>query len=139
MDDCLRATIVIGSEHITKLEEHARYNYPIESCALILGTRKGNQFQVRRIQNMKNYGNSRDFFEMDLDELMIAYTKSSREGVDIIGVFHSHLEGSVPSLTDQIYMEINPIVWVIYSCKHKKFQAYLSNEEMDEVAIIVKD
>jgi proteasome lid subunit RPN8/RPN11 len=99
----------------------------------------GNQFKVYRIEKMKNRRASKYFFEMDSDELMEAYQRSSREGIDIIGVFHSHLEDADPSSSDLIYMEINPIVWVIYSCKYKKFQAYLSNEKMVGVTIMVKD
>src|SRR5262245_61363992 len=137
--DYLENSIMMRSEHITMLEQHVRNNYPLESCALLLGTKIGNQFQVCEIEKMNNHGDSKYYFEMDSDELMEAYKRSSREGIDIIGVFHSHLEDTNPSATDLIYMEINPIVWIIYSCKRKKFQAYLSDEKIVRVTIMVKD
>jgi hypothetical protein len=41
----------------------------------------------------------------------------------------------VPSGTDRKFMEINPVVWLIYSTTEHNFKAYVYENDVVEVAV----
>jgi proteasome lid subunit RPN8/RPN11 len=61
---------------------------------------------------------------MDPDELKEAYQWASNNSLDVVGVYHSHLDGSTPSSTDLIFMKLNPVIWLIYEVSGSRFRAF---------------
>jgi len=54
----------------------------------------------------------------------------------IIGIFHSHPDSEAfPSNTDKKFMELNPVVWIIYSGALRDFKAYVLETEILEIPI----
>jgi proteasome lid subunit RPN8/RPN11 len=51
----------------------------------------------------------------------------------IVGIFHSHPAEPTPSSIDKKFMEINPVVWVIYSTITDQSRAYIFEEKIREV------
>ncbi|MEO9294943.1 MAG: M67 family metallopeptidase [Nitrososphaera sp.] len=107
-----------------ELEELARDSLPSESCAFLLGRSEG-AVRVRDILPMRNADDSRISFSILPDELLAAYQEAERRGLDIVGIFHSHPSSPVPSGTDRRFMEINPVVWVIFSTTENSFGAWI--------------
>jgi proteasome lid subunit RPN8/RPN11 len=67
---------------------------------------------------------------------MKVYQWASKEELNLIGIYHSHLEGSKPSATDLTYMRINPVIWLIYELSESIFRAYiLVDDDLKEVKI----
>ncbi len=115
-----------------------REDLPNESCSLLLGKMVGDEYNVKVLKKMSNIANSQYSFNIDPDELMKVYQSASKEGLDIIGIYHSHLVGSRPSSTDLSYMRINPVIWLIYELSNSRFKAYmLIDDNLKEVKIKV--
>ena len=64
-------------------------------------------------------------------------TNAEEKRLQVAGIFHSHPAGPAPSLTDAKFMEINPVVWVIYSTTQNQFAAWVLADRMRQVRIIV--
>lgn len=48
--------------------------------------------------------------------------------MEVIAIFHSHPAKAWPSSTDIRFMEINPVVWVIYSTTESQLKAFLYDD-----------
>jgi proteasome lid subunit RPN8/RPN11 len=94
---------------------------------------------VTDIFPLKNAELSPYSFRVEPSELIEAYETAERKGLQVIGIFHSHPGKPSPSSTDLKYMEINPVVWLIYSSTDKKFDAYIFDGEARKVQVLVRD
>jgi len=108
-----------------------------ESCCLLLGhIVNDNEYCVEQVKIMENKTHSEYSFQMDPDELMEVYQWASDNSLDIVGVYHSHLDGSAPSSTDLIFMKLNPVIWLIYEVSGSRFRAFtLVQDILKEVKI----
>lgn len=71
---------------------------PNEGCGLLLGTPDG---VVREVVPSRNVADSAKVYEIDPKVLLRAYRRADEEGIDVIGVFHSHTHSeALPSPTD---------------------------------------
>jgi [CysO sulfur-carrier protein]-S-L-cysteine hydrolase len=129
-------TLLISENQINSLIRSTRKNLPNESCSLLLGDIVDNEYRVKILKEMNNIANSEYSFNIDPDELMKVYQWTSKEELNLIGIYHSHLEGSKPSATDLTYMRINPVIWLIYELSKSIFRAYiLVDDNLKEVKI----
>jgi proteasome lid subunit RPN8/RPN11 len=108
---------------------------PNESCAFLLGSGK-NEIAIAEILPIKNAYASYASFEIPPDELLKAYDYAERKSLQIGGIFHSHPAPPSPSGTDMRFMEINPVVWVIYSTTERRFAAWIFEESVCEVKMV---
>lgn len=129
------STIALSSQQIELLEKLALDSLPSESCAFLLGS-GNNTITVSEILPMKNADNSRVSFSIPPDEIFAAYQLAEKKGLDVIGIFHSHPSTPSPSGTDQRFMEINPVVWVIFSTIENNFGAWIFADRVRKVEII---
>jgi [CysO sulfur-carrier protein]-S-L-cysteine hydrolase len=131
-------TLLMTETQINSIVRSTREDLPNESCSLLLGKMVGDEYNVKVLKKMSNIANSQYSFNIDPDELMKVYQSASKEGLDIIGIYHSHLVGSRPSSTDLSYMRINPVIWLIYELSNSRFKAYmLIDDNLKEVKIKV--
>ena len=71
---------------------------PNEGCGLLLG---GNDAVVREVFASTNVADSAKVYEIDPKVLLRAYRRADEEGIDVLGVFHSHTHSEAyPSPTD---------------------------------------
>jgi|SRR6185503_144493 proteasome lid subunit RPN8/RPN11 len=129
--------IVLMSEQVTRLARFANEALPNESCALLVGS--SSESTVTEILLMKNVDISPYSFSIEPSELLDAYDKAEKKGLDVIGIFHSHPGKPSPSTTDLKYMEINPVIWLIYSTTEDRFGAYLSERSVIKCDVIITD
>ncbi|AIF83725.1 putative metal-dependent protease of the PAD1/JAB1 superfamily [Candidatus Nitrososphaera evergladensis SR1] len=101
---------------------------PNESCAFLLGSGQG-KISIAEILPVKNAHASYASFEIPPEELLKAYDYAERKEMQVAGIFHSHPSPPSPSRTDVRFMEINPVVWVIYSTTENRFAAWIFDEE----------
>ena len=124
--------LLISKARITELEQFALASFPFEACALLLG--KG--LSVQKVIQMRNSDASALTFSIAPQDLLDAYENAARLGYQIVGIFHSHPGPADPSSTDIKYMEINPVVWLIYSITERVFKAHrLNGQEILPVPI----
>ncbi|MGA7835210.1 MAG: M67 family metallopeptidase [Acidimicrobiales bacterium] len=71
---------------------------PNEGCGLLLGTTDG---VVREVAASENVADSARIYEIDPKVMLTATRRADDEGLEIIGVFHSHTHSAAyPSPTD---------------------------------------
>jgi proteasome lid subunit RPN8/RPN11 len=107
----------------------------MEACSLLMGEIKDQLFIVRENYHMKNLDGSNNSFEMGGTDLITAYQYALENKLDIIGIYHSHISGVRPSMKDMAYMEINPVVWLIYSVSDSQFGAYILENSLKDILI----
>ena len=122
----MQQVILLSKDHINILAKHAKEAIPNESCAILFGKIEQDYFRVKDIFLTKNIENSPVNFTISNDELIKGYQEAEKRKLDVVGIFHSHPDSEAyPSVTDQKFMEINPVPWVIFSNKSEQFKAYV--------------
>ena len=120
------------------LVKHARNNTPNESCAILFGRIENDRFTVKDVFLTKNIQDSPVNFTISNEDLIKGYEEAEKRNLDVVGIFHSHPGSSAyPSLTDQKYMEINPVPWIIFSNKNNEFKAYVFDSKIIPVDLAV--
>lgn len=120
------------------LVKHARNNVPNESCAILFGGIENDHFTVKDVFLTKNVQDSPVNFTISNEDLIKGYEEAEKRNLDVVGIFHSHPDSSAyPSLTDQKYMEINPVPWIIFSNKDQEFKAYVFDSKIIPVDLAV--
>ena len=117
------------------LTKFAKDALPLESCALLLGKEKCPADIVHDVVLLRNNDQSRNSFSIDPSDLFSAYQLASRLGLGIVGIFHSHPSLPQPSQKDKKFMELNPIVWLIYSTLNHEYSAFLYRGVIVQVQI----
>jgi [CysO sulfur-carrier protein]-S-L-cysteine hydrolase len=126
-------TISLTVVQITQLTRLAKDALPNESCAILLG----DDDKVVKILPMRNVDESPVTFSIDSTELLHAYDLAEKKGMQVIAIFHSHPAKPSPSSTDIKFMQINPVVWLIYSTTESQLKAFVhdDNDIVREIAI----
>lgn len=123
--------IFLSKVQIERLVTHAKNNVPNESCALLFGKCENDNYVIKDVFLTKNIENSPVNFTISNEELIRGYQEAEKRSLDVVGIFHSHPDSEAfPSNTDQKYMEINPVPWVIFSNKTEQFRAYLFDHKV---------
>lgn len=114
-------------------------SYPAEACALLEGNfteitdtaseYRDEQANIVDIIHMHNADDSIHSFRIDSNDLINAYQEISSRNMNLVGIFHSHSSKAYPSSTDRKYMELNPVVWLIYSTLSRSFAAYTLDDD----------
>jgi len=123
--------ISLAPTQIEQLARLARSSLPNESCAFLLGKKD----RVVEILAMQNADQSAISFSIEPQDVLRAYDVAESKKLQVIGIFHSHPARPAPSNTDKKFMEINPVVWLIYSTTEQEFKAYVYDSDVREVAV----
>lgn len=128
-------TIYLTAAQIRQLATIAKEALPNESCAFLLG----DNCKVVKILPMRNIDESPVTFSIEPAELLHAYNLAESEGMQVIAIFHSHPSKPSPSSTDIKFMEINPVIWLIYSTTESQLKAFVYDDNyiVEEIAIAI--
>jgi proteasome lid subunit RPN8/RPN11 len=71
---------------------HARSTYPDECCGAMLGKTDGDKKEVLAAMRLENSsaGSLRARYELRPEDLLAADKEARRQGMDLIGIYHSH-------------------------------------------------
>lgn len=86
-----------------EVAEWVRSGYPRETCGLLIGRAGGERIEVERVVRVKNLNRDRaaDRYQVDPDDWVAADGAARRDGLEIVGIWHSHPDcPSRPSTTD---------------------------------------
>jgi len=132
----LEKSIILSQAQKELLINHASKSNPNESCAILFGEVEGEKSVVRDVFLTDNIDDSPVNFSISSEELLKAYKMAEEKNLDIVGIFHSHPgSNAYPSSTDKKFMEVNPVVWIIFSNVEKNFKAYTFDHEIKEISI----
>ena len=107
---------------------------PNESCALLFGKKENEKITVNEVFLTENIEKSPVNFTISADQRLEADKIERESNLKIISIFHSHPDSEAyPSNTDKKFMELNPVVWIIFSGISKEFKAYVLEKEILEI------
>lgn len=127
--------ISLTAGQVEQLSSIAKEALPDESCAFLLGKNE----RVIEILPMRNADESQLSFSIEPKEVLRAYDFAESKKLQVIGIFHSHPAKPAPSGTDIKFMEINPVVWLIYSSTEHKLRAYVYDSDVREVVVKIME
>jgi len=95
--DTLRPVLAIPNRAYAEMIGHAYDSYPLEACGLLVGRAD----RVERFVASTNEAQSARIYAIPAKELLWAERAAEGDGLEIIGVFHSHTHSEpYPSPTD---------------------------------------
>ena len=128
--------IVLTQKEKNELVTHAIGQQPSESCAMLLGKKVDDNWNVEEIFLTQNVDNSQTNFTISPEELLEGYQLAEKLHLELVGVFHSHPNSdAIPSSTDKTFMQNNPVPWIIFSCVNNSLKAYLLDSDVIEIPI----
>ena len=128
--------IVLTQKEKDKLVAHAIEQQPSESCAMLLGKKVDNNWNVKEVFLTQNIDNSQTNFTISPEELLKGYQLAEKIQLELVGVFHSHPNSdAIPSSTDKKFMQNNPVPWIIFSGITNDLSAYLLDSDVIEIPI----
>ena len=128
--------IVLTQKEKDELVAHAIEQQPSESCAMLLGKKVGDNWNVEEVFLTQNVDNSQTNFTISPEELLEGYQLAEKRHLELVGVFHSHPNSdAIPSSTDKKFMQNNPVPWIIFSGITNDLSAYLLDSDVIEIPI----
>ena len=128
--------VVLTQKEKDKLVAHAIEQQPNESCAMLLGKKVDNDWNVKDVFLTENIDNSQTNFTISPKELLQGYQLAEKMQLELVGVFHSHPNSdAIPSSTDKKFMQNNPVPWIIFSGVNNNLKAYLLDSNIIEIPI----
>ena len=125
--------VILNSVQYNNLVSLAKSTLPNESCAILVGkTAKRDVYIINSI-SMRNSDSSKVTFSIDPQQLIEIYQTVEKQNMHVVGIFHSHPTEPKPSSIDKKFMEINPVVWIIYSTITDESRAFIFEEKLEEV------
>lgn len=94
--------MIIERQVIETITEHAEEAYPAECCGFLFGIENPRRLTLaKRATNVK-VANREKEFEIDSKEYLLAEAFASTQGIDLIGIYHSHPDHpAIPSEYDR--------------------------------------
>ena len=131
--------IILTKSQKQLLSNHADNEKPNESCAILFGTEDKEEIKVEKIFLTKNIEKSSVNFTISAEQRLEADKMERELQLKIIGIFHSHPDSNAyPSSTDKKFMELNPVIWIIFSGTSRDFKAYVLEAKILENPIEIK-
>tara|TARA_B110001454_G_scaffold184184_1_gene179739 strand:+ start:299 stop:697 length:399 start_codon:yes stop_codon:yes gene_type:complete len=128
--------VVLAQQEKDQLITHAIKQQPLESCAMLLGKKVDDAWNIKEIFLTQNIDNSQINFTISPEELLKGYQLAEKMHLELVGIFHSHPNsGTTPSDTDKKFMQNNPVPWIIFSGITNGLTAYLLDSDVIEIPI----
>jgi len=129
-------SVVLAQKEKDKLVTHAIGEQPSESCAMLLGKKIGDNWNVKEVFLTQNIDDSQTNFTISPEELLKGYQIAEKNQLEVVGIFHSHPNSdAIPSNTDKKFMQNNPVPWIIFSGVNNDLKAYLLDSTIIEIQI----
>jgi len=126
--------------HVELLKHETKKVHPIEACAILFGKLSQNKAVVKKVEVTQNMLHSTTLFEIDPTKVAVAITEAEIDGLEFIGLFHSHPAPATPSLIDLKYMKLwGDALWLILSSTDGNLSAYrLIDGKLKQATIRIK-
>lgn len=108
--------IYIGQNLIKQIIEHSRKEFPNEACGILAGK----ETKVEKVYAMTNVEKSPSTYFMDAKEQFKVMKEIRNLGLEMVGIYHSHIESQAYPSAHDVEMAFYPeISYVILSIKDK--------------------
>ena len=129
----------LSREQAAALVAHAREEFPNECCGLLAG-RNG---RVERVFRGTNVDHSPYTYMMDPKEQLTAFKAMEAEGLELMGIYHSHTHtAAYPSRTDVAKAYYPDAVYIIVSLLDRAnpaIQGYrITDQKISDAQVVVR-
>lgn len=116
----------LKQSQIKQLKDETHLNNPIEACALLFGKTSKTTYLVKKVVVATNVLNSTVEFAINPQFFVVELKKAEKEGLELIGFFHSHPAKAYPSAVDLENMKLwTNTLWLIFSLTEDEIAAYM--------------
>jgi proteasome lid subunit RPN8/RPN11 len=134
----MRSQLLLSQTHLDEMLQHVEQHVPLEACGLLAGKSD----QVQKVFLIRNQAQSPVRFVMDPYQQLGAFEWIDSQGLDLIGIFHSHPAGSeTPSDTDiaEAAYDVVHMIWSRLNGKWKARGFCLDNGQAHEIPLLISD
>lgn len=120
--------------HLQTMQAHVERLAPFESCGLLAGRNN----TVEEVFLIPNQIKSRTRFRMEPKEQLNAFDTIDANGLELVGIFHSHPDGPEGLSPTDIEEAAYPVVQVIWSQSNGRWQArgfWIDAHSVNEVTL----
>jgi [CysO sulfur-carrier protein]-S-L-cysteine hydrolase len=128
--------LTLTSLHLQEMINHVSAHAPLEACGLLAGR----EARVERVMGVRNQAQSAARFVMDPYEQLQAFDWIDSNGLDLLGIFHSHPAGPETASVTDIAEAAYEVVHVILSQTGGRWKArgfWIEKGEAREVVLKV--
>jgi proteasome lid subunit RPN8/RPN11 len=124
--------------------DEARRSFPLEGCGVLFGHIDNERAIIKEVVETENSAENPSVrFHIDPELFYKILTTAEEQGLEFLGIFHSHPAKPNPSPWDLEYMKLHQNVWIIIQYlnreetipKMKAFQWY--DEQLLDVNLII--
>src|SRR5689334_9589749 len=130
----MKRQLIINKKHWHEMLEHVQGQAPLESCGLLAGKND----RVEKVIFVRNQAQSPARYVMDPYEQLQGFDWIESNGLELVGIFHSHPAGpEVTSVTD-IEEAAYEVVYLIWSGNRSPWTArgfWIENGSAREVQL----
>jgi proteasome lid subunit RPN8/RPN11 len=130
----MKQQLTLSRQHWREMFHHVDQQVPLEACGLLAGKND----QVERVILVRNQAQSPARFVMDPYEQLQAFDWIEANGLDLLGIFHSHPAGPETVSVTDIAEAAYEVVHLIWSRKQNRWQArgfWIENGRVVEVPL----
>jgi len=131
----------ISVEDWEEMRAYAAHKAPEEACGLIAGSPDVMIYQARIIIPTTNILHSPFSFKIDPQEQLAAFNKIEADGLELIGIYHSHPNGpDEPSPTDiaeAYYPETVQLIWSRRTGAWKCRGFLIQGQAVEEISLML--
>jgi proteasome lid subunit RPN8/RPN11 len=127
----------LNSKQQQFLRKEAKRVHPVEACAILFGKTTRQEAVVKRVVTVPNVLESTTRFEIDPKAFFDAFMQADKDGLEFIGLFHSHPAPAYPSAVDLEFMRLwGDAAWLILSSTHDNLAAFqMTDGKVSEVTL----
>lgn len=131
-------SLILTKKQLQNMIDHVDAHAPLEACGLLAGR----DSTVEKIFLVQNQAHSAVRYVMNPMEQLTAFSWIESNGMDLLGIFHSHPAGpEIVSRTD-ITEAAYAVVYVILSHRDKAWQArgfWLEDNDFTQAALQINE
>jgi len=118
-------TLCISHRDLERISRHSKESYPVEACGILIGTVTGDVRTVEEALPAKNRLSSESLYEVDPESLFHAFTYAEKNGLEVLGFYHSHPFWSAEaSEIDRARANYPGLSYLIYSIPNKETKSF---------------
>jgi [CysO sulfur-carrier protein]-S-L-cysteine hydrolase len=130
----MKRQLKISQKHWQEMLDYVEQNAPLESCGLLAGKND----QVGKVIFVRNQAQSPARFVMDPYEQLKAFDWIESNGLDLLGIFHSHPAGPETASVTDISEAAYEVVHLIWSRNQERWNVrgfWIENGSVTEVPL----
>lgn len=134
----MKRQLIIRRQHWQEMLDHVDGQRPLEACGLLAGDHD----RVRHVIVVRNQAQSPIRFIMDPYEQLKAFAWLESNGLDLLGIFHSHPVGPEAVSPTDVAEAAYEVVHIIWSPAENSWQArgfWIENGSVSEVSLQIVD